>query len=99
MATGQDVVDVREVVGGIVDGVIERVVRDKGGKTPVDRAVNGSINVRGKVDSGDKDGDGSKKGGSKYKGSKMPVEEGKYNEKKWEGYRREDGMGGGDNRR
>ena len=42
----------------------------------------------GKVDSGDKGGDRSK-----AEGSKMSVEEGKFNDKKWEGYGRERGKG------
>ena len=46
MATGQDISSVkavvaRDVVGEIVEGLLERVVRDKGGRMPVDKAVNG----------------------------------------------------------
>ena len=102
MAAGGDVTRVKAMVGEIMEGVLERVVRNRVERSPLDNAINGAFNIRGKVDGGAKGGEESKVGGSRGEASKMPVVEGKYNEKRWEGYGREsmgarlhrEGMGG-----
>ena len=76
------------IVGEIVEDLLGQVVREGKGRTPVEKAVQGAAEIRGKLVTRAKEGKGGKASGRRGEHMKFTIPEGKFEEKVHKGYGR-----------